>query len=127
VRKLACDAQVIPALLGSDGQPLDLGRSTRTFTAAQRRALGLRDGPGCAFPGCDRPIAWCDAHHIVHWSDGGHTDLTNGVLLCAHHHTLIHHGDWTVRITACGRPEFLPPTWIDPQRRPRRNHLRRLE
>jgi hypothetical protein len=127
VRRLACDAGLVPAVLGTDGQPLDLGRTARTFTPAQRRALGLRDGHGCGFPGCDRPIAWCDAHHIVHWIDGGLTDLANGVLVCSYHHTLIHQGDWTVRMAADGRPEFIPPGWIDPERKPRRNHLHRLE
>jgi hypothetical protein len=127
VRRLACDAQITPALLGGDGQPLDLGRSSRTFTPAQRRALGLRDGAGCAFPSCDRPIAWCDGHHIRHWIDGGSTDLSNGVLLCCHHHTVIHHGNWTVHMAADGRPEFIPPGWIDPERKPRRNHRHRLE
>ena len=127
VRKLACDAQVIPALLGGDGQPSELGRSSRTFTAAQRRALGLRDGSGCAFPECDRPIAWCDGHHIRHWVDGGATDLSNGVLLCCYHHTVIHQGDWIVQMAVDGRPEFLPPGWIDRERRPRRNYLHRIE
>jgi Domain of unknown function (DUF222) len=127
VRKLACDAGIVPALLGTDGQPLDLGRSARTFTSVQRRALALRDGPGCAFPGCDRPITWCDAHHIVHWIDGGATDLVNGILLCAHHHTVVHQADWAVRIAADRRPEFRPPGWTDPERRPLRNHLHRLE
>jgi hypothetical protein len=117
VRKLACDAQVIPSILGTDGQPLDLGRAARTFAPWQRRPLALRDGHGCSFPGCDRPIAWCDAHHIVHWIDGGSTDLANGVLLCTHHHTLIHHGDWAIRIATDRRPEFIPPAWIDPERK----------
>lgn len=125
VRKLVCDAQVIPAVLGGDGQPLDLGRASRTFSSAQRRALGLRDGDGCAFPGCDRPMAWCDGHHIRHWIDGGSTDLANGVLLCGCHHTTIHRGDWVIQLAADGRPAFHPPTWIDPDRRPRRNHALR--
>jgi hypothetical protein len=127
VRKLACDAQIVPAVLGTDGQPLDLGRAARTFTPAQRRAMGLRDGCGCAFPGCDRPMAWCDGHHIRHWIDGGPTDLSNGVLLCTHHHTLIHQGEWAVRMAIDGRPEFIPPSWIDRDQKPRRNHLHRLE
>jgi hypothetical protein len=127
VRRLACDAQIIPALLDGDGRPLDLGRSSRTFTAAQRRALSLRDGLGCAFPDCDRPVAWCDGHHIRHWVDGGATDLSNGVLLCCHHHTVIHQGDWAVRMAVDGRPEFLPPRWIDRERKPRRNILHRVE
>jgi Domain of unknown function (DUF222) len=126
VRKLACDAQIIPALLGTDGQPLDLGRSSRTFTAAQRRALGLRDGNGCAFPGCDRPLVWCDGHHLRHWIDGGLTDLDNGVLLCCYHHTTIHLGDWVIQMAADGRPQFIPPTWIDPQQKPLRNTIHPL-
>jgi Domain of unknown function (DUF222)/HNH endonuclease len=127
VRRLACDAQITPACLGGDGLPLDLGRSSRTFTAAQRRALGLRDGLGCAFPDCDRPMAWCDGHHIRHWIDGGATDLSNGVLLCSYHHTVVHHGDWIARMAADGRPEFIPPGWIDRERKPRRNYRRRIE
>ena len=127
VRKLACDAQIVPALLGTDGQPLDLGRATRTFTAAQRRALGLRDGQGCAFPGCDRPMTWCEGHHIRHWIDGGLTDLANGVLHCGYHHTTIHQGDWVVQLAADGRPNFLPPAWVDSDRKPLRNHIHQGE
>jgi Domain of unknown function (DUF222) len=127
VRKLACDATVLPAVLDGDGQPLDLGRACRTFTPAQRRALGLRDGNGCAFPGCDRPLAWCDGHHIRHWVDGGPTDLANGVLLCGYHHTVIHRGDWVIGMAADGRPKFRPPAWIDPVRKPLRNHFHRRE
>jgi hypothetical protein len=119
-RRLACDARIIPAVLDTAGMPLDLGRTRRLFTSAQRRALILRDG-GCAFPGCDRPAQWCECHHCVHWADGGPTDLGNGVLLCGHHHRLIHTSAWAVRIAADGLPEFIPPAFIDPQRRPRRN------
>jgi Domain of unknown function (DUF222) len=126
VRKLACDAQVLPALLGTDAQPLDLGRSSRTFTPAQRRALGLRDGNGCAFPGCDRPLVWCDGHHIRHWIDGGPTDLANGILLCCYHHTTIHLGDWIIQLAADGKPHFIPPTWIDPAQKPLRNTIHTL-
>jgi hypothetical protein len=122
-RRLACDARLIPAVLGTDGMPLDLGRARRLFTPAQRRALILRDG-GCAFPGCDRPPNWCECHHILHWADGGATTLGNGVLLCGHHHRLIHTSDWAVRITADGLPEFTPPAYVDPHRQPRRNTRR---
>jgi hypothetical protein len=122
-RKLACDAAIIPAVLGSNGVPLDVGRAKRHFEGKLRKALDLRDG-GCAFPGCDIPAAWCDAHHIHHWWDGGTTSLNNGVLLCRHHHhSTIHHDGWTVRMAGDGRPEFLPPPWIDPERQPRRNRL----
>jgi hypothetical protein len=119
-RRLACDAWLIPAVLDGEGQPLDVGRARRLFTPAQRRALILRDG-GCAFPGCDRPASWCECHHCVHWADGGPTDLGNGVLLCGHHHRLIHTSRWQVRIAADGLPEFIPPAFIDSHRRPRRN------
>ncbi len=121
-RRLACDAAVLPAVLGGAGQPLDLGRTRRLFTGPLRRALVLRDR-GCAFPGCDRPPGWCEAHHIRHWADGGPTTLTNGVLLCGTHHRLVERGDWQIRLNADGRPDFHPPPWIDPHRHPRRNHL----
>ncbi len=120
VRRLACDALIIPAVLGGDGQVLDLGQARRLFTGPIRRALVLRDG-GCAFPGCDRPPTWCDGHHIVPWSEGGPTSVDNGVLLCGHHHRVIHHDGWQVRLGADRRPEFLPPPHVDPLRRPRRN------
>lgn len=120
-RILACDCQLIPAVLGSAGQVLDLGRSQRLFTGSLRRALALRDG-GCSFPGCDRPPAWCDGHHIRSWADGGPTSLDNGVLLCGHHHTIVHRDGWTIRLAADGIPDFTPPGWIDPTASPRRNH-----
>ena len=106
-RRLACDATVIPMVLGSASEPLDVGRATRTIPTGIRRALSTRDG-GCACPGCTRPPRWADGHHIQHWADGGPTTLTNLVLLCGHHHDLIHHTGWTVRITS-GRPVFPPP------------------
>jgi hypothetical protein len=124
VRRLGCDARILPAVLDGGGVPLNLGRERRLFTGPLRRALVLRDG-GCAFPGCDRPPRWCDGHHVVHWADGGDTSLGNAVLLCGSHHRLVHHHDWHVRIAADGLPEFLPPAWIDPDRRPRRNLIRR--
>jgi hypothetical protein len=124
VRRLACDAAILPAVLGGDGQVLDVGRQRRLFTGPLRRALTLRDG-GCAFPGCDRPPRWCDGHHIVAWHDGGTTSLDNAVLVCGYHHRLIHTGQWQVRLAADGRPEFIPPAWLDPTQLPRRNHYHR--
>jgi hypothetical protein len=121
-RRIACDAGIVPAVLGSHGEPLDVGRSRRLFTGPLRRALVLRDG-GCAFPGCDRPPRWCEAHHIVPWASGGATALGNGVLLCGHHHRLVEQGDWHVRLAADGVPEFRPPPWVDPDRTPLRNQL----
>jgi hypothetical protein len=80
----------------------------------------VTDG-GCAFPGCPRPPAWCIAHHIQHWADGGRTDLDNLVLLCDHHHRVVHHHGWDITMAADRRPDFRPPAWIDPDRQPRRN------
>ncbi|MBM0235209.1 DUF222 domain-containing protein [Micromonospora sp. STR1_7] len=124
VRRLACDATILPAVLGGAGQPLDVGRQRRLVNGPLRRALVLRDR-GCAFPGCDRPPRWCDAHHIRHWADGGATSLDNAVLLCGHHHRHIHHNDWTVRLAPDGHPEFIPPAWLDPDQLPRRNQYHR--
>jgi len=121
VRRMACDAQILPAVLDGAGQPLDLGRQRRLVTGALRRALVLRDG-GCVFPGCDRPAKWCQGHHIRHWSNGGPTCLSNIALICGYHHRLLHHGGWTVHIASDGRPELTPPAWVDPAQRPRRNH-----
>ncbi|MFW5469243.1 DUF222 domain-containing protein [Knoellia sp. CPCC 206435] len=89
VRRLACDADVIPVVLGADGEVLDLGRAVRLFTRSQRRVLWHRDA-GCTFPGCDMPAGWTEAHHLVHWADGGRSDLDNAALLCQRHHTLVH-------------------------------------
>ncbi|MEU7610195.1 DUF222 domain-containing protein [Micromonospora sp. NPDC049204] len=124
VRRLACDASILPAVLGGAGQPLDIGRQRRLITGSLRRALVLRDR-GCGFPGCDRPPRWCDGHHIRHWTDGGPTSLDNAVLLCGHHHRHVHHSDWVVRLGNDGHPEFIPPAWLDPDRLPRRNHYHR--
>jgi hypothetical protein len=109
-RRIACDAGVIPVVLGSRGEPLDVGRASRTVPTAIRRAVVLRDG-GCAFPGCSVPARWCDIHHIVHWVDHGQTSLENCVALCGRHHRLIHHFDWRIQMTD-GIPEFHPPPWL---------------
>ena len=121
-RRVACDARVLPFVLGGASQILDAGRSRRLAHGALRRALNLRDG-GCAFPGCDRPARWCDAHHLQAWSDGGPTDLDNLVLLCRHHHRLLHDpaGGWQVNLGADRLPNFVPPAWTDREQRPRRN------
>ncbi len=116
-RRWACDAGIVPAVLGARSEPLDLGRLSYTVSDAQRRALHLRDG-GCAFPGCTRRPRRCAAHHVRHWCDGGPTDLDNLTLLCLFHHTVIHHGGWTVEMRH-GRPWFTPPAWADPDRTPR--------
>jgi hypothetical protein len=89
VRRLACDATLIPLVLGADREILDWGRAKRLFTPAQTKRLWLRDG-GCTYPGCDAPAQFCDAHHLVHWADGGSTDLANAGLLCDRHHQVVH-------------------------------------
>ena len=98
IRKIACDADILPAVMNTRSARLNLGRKARSASREQRLALVARDGPGCAFPGCDRPYGWTDAHHIQHWADGGTTDLDNLVLTCGTHHDLIHHHGWTVSI-----------------------------
>lgn len=89
VRRMACTAGIIPAVLGGKSQVLDLGRSRRLFNPAQRLALSLRDR-SCRAEGCDIPARWCEAHHRRPWSEGGRTDLRDGELLCTHHHHRIH-------------------------------------
>ncbi|TDK24048.1 HNH endonuclease [Arthrobacter crusticola] len=119
IRRLACDADLIPLVLGGKGQVLDLGRAQRLFPAHLRRALVARD-KGCAFPGCTIPATWCEAHHITPWETGGTTKLSDGVLLCSHHHHRIHDGPWSVH-SRHGIPWFLPPHHLDPEQKPRRN------
>ncbi|MEV7648149.1 DUF222 domain-containing protein [Arthrobacter sp. NPDC089319] len=118
-RRMACDAEIIPAILGTNGEVLDLGRSQRFFNRAIRRALLIRD-KGCAFPGCTMPAVWTEAHHIVPWWAGGRTDVNNGVCLCGLHHDLIEQGNWEINVLD-GIPWFTPPDYIDPDRHPLRN------
>jgi hypothetical protein len=89
VRRLACNASLLPAVLGSHSEVLDLGRETRLFNAAQRKAMAIRDRH-CRAEGCQVPAAWCEAHHLDPWSSGGRTDLDAGVLLCSFHHHRVH-------------------------------------
>jgi hypothetical protein len=98
---------------GAASQPLEVGRASRVITAAQRAALAVRDH-GCVIPGCDRPLAWCEGHHLVHWLDGGNTDLDNLALLCRAHHRAVHEGGWRL-----GRDPDGQLTATPPDRRPR--------
>jgi hypothetical protein len=118
-RRLACDARVIPVVLGANGEPLDVGRASYPVTTAIWRALVARDG-GCAFAGCDRPPEWTEAHHRIHWEDGGETSVANCCLLCDHHHRAVHHHGWAVELVD-GVIWTIPPPWVDPAQRPRRN------
>ncbi len=108
VRRLCCDAEIIPAVLGSKSEVLDVGRLQRLVTAAIWKALVARD-KHCRFPNCSRPPMMCHAHHIRHWIDGGETSLTNMILLCGHHHRLIHAAPWTITRTGPAQFEFEPP------------------
>ena len=109
-RRIACDAELIPVVLGARGEPL-VGRASRTVPSAIRRAVLLRDG-GCAFPGCAVPARWCDIHHCVHWVDHGPTSLANCVALCGRHHRLLHHSDWRIDMTgAHSNPRVTARYW----------------
>ncbi|MGH8966087.1 MAG: DUF222 domain-containing protein, partial [Actinomycetes bacterium] len=122
-RRLACDAAIVPMVLGGDSMPLDVGRQHRLATAAIRDALAQRDR-GCAFPSCNRPPRYCQAHHLAHWLDGGDTKTDNMCLLCEYHHTIVHRQGWHIRLDAHSRPEFIPPKTVDPSRTPLRDPLR---
>jgi hypothetical protein len=106
VERHLCATGSVSVLFDAQGQPINVGRSQRLFTSAQRLALAARDG-GCRFTGCDRPPSWCEAHHIVPWSRGGPTDIANGILLCRHHHLLVHNNGWG--IARQGSDYFLVP------------------
>ncbi|WP_024820297.1 HNH endonuclease signature motif containing protein [Arthrobacter sp. 31Y] len=120
IRKIACDADILPVLLGSDSRVLDIGRTTRIFPPHIRKAITARD-QGCTFPDCTMPAPWCEAHHTTYWSHGGTTSTDNGTLLCSHHHHLIHKEQWRINMKT-GVPWFIPPPHIDPHQTPRRNH-----
>jgi hypothetical protein len=97
-----------PSLGGAPSQPLEVGRASRVVTPAQRTALVVRDG-GCVFPDCERPPAWCEGHHLVHWLDGGPIDLDNLALLCRAHHRAVHEGGWQLHRDPDGRLTATPP------------------
>ena len=109
VRKIACDADIIPVLLGGEGRILDIGRASRIFPPHLRKALIARDR-GCAFPGCTIPAPWCEAHHITYWSRGGTTGTENGTLLCSHHHHVIHKEHWTIQVRPASPGSSRHPT-----------------
>ncbi|WP_313404383.1 DUF222 domain-containing protein [Aeromicrobium sp.] len=110
LRMIACGAGILPAVLDGSSVPLDVGRTKRFHTQKQRIALGQRD-QGCAYPGCDRPPGWCESHHATRWSDGGHTTVDDGVLLCGFHHRHVHQTDIPIRFVD-RHPEFqIRGTW----------------
>jgi len=116
-RRLACEAQIIPVVLGGDSQPLDVGSARRLFSPSQRYAMAVRDG-GCVWPGCNAPPSRCEAAHLEPWHHGGRTDLRNGVLLCRFHHRRFDNDGWSISGTGVHRA-LIPPPWVDASRRPR--------
>ncbi len=125
LRQFACDAGILPIILGGPSGVLDVGKEQRLVTPDIRHALHVRD-KGCVFPGCDRPAADCDAHHIQPWAQGGETSLSNLCLLCKHHHNLLEPDtkraaelQWQLQISTDGIPEVIPPRLVDKHRRPR--------
>jgi hypothetical protein len=115
LRRLACDAEIIPAVYGTTSEVLDLGRTHRLVTPTLWTALVARD-QHCTFPGCTRPPLMCHAHHLTHWADGGTTTLDNLALLCGHHHRTIHDTPWNIRLNPTDRrPEYQPPPALDTQ------------
>ncbi|WP_309713768.1 DUF222 domain-containing protein [Pseudolysinimonas sp.] len=112
-----CDTGIVPIHFTDDGEPLRLGVTRRLFSSKQRDALAARDG-GCRFPNCDRPASWCEAHHRIPWADGGPTDTRDGVLLCRHHHMLVHDNGWTIDRDPVRGFVAIPPRSVDPDRRP---------
>src|SRR5436853_1216800 len=109
LQRMACDCSVTRVLLSQESVVVDIGRSRRMITGPARKALNARDGH-CRWPGCERPASWCDGHHVIHWIDGGGTDLDNLVLLCRRHHRMVHEGGWQLIKTADGQIITVAPT-----------------
>ena len=116
-RRIGCDCSVVGIKEGKNGEPLSIGRRSRSIPPPMRRALGIRDG-GCRFPGCTN-TRFVDGHHIRHWADGGETSLDNLVLLCRHHHHLVHEGGFDCKKSADGEIYFTDqrkealPSWAE--------------
>lgn len=129
VDRLVCESGYQPVVIAADGSPLDLGREHRLFQPAQRVVLNTVQG-GCVWPGCEKPPSFCEIHHIEHWHTGGKTDIADGVLLCKHHHLLLHSNGWRIHRAASppddryeNRYWLTPPRSIDPRQQPRRLHF----
>jgi hypothetical protein len=108
VQRLACDAAITRVVFGPESVVIDVGRARRVVAGPTRRALNARD-THCKWPRCDRPASWSDAHHVIHWTKGGETDLSNMVLLCHRHHWMAHEGGWQLVRTAEGEVLTVPP------------------
>lgn len=109
IQRMACDCSLTRVLLGQESQIVDVGRSRRVIGGPIGKALRMRD-QHCRWPGCERPASWCDGHHVVHWIDGGETNLDNLVLLCRRHHRMVHEGGWQLIKTAESQIITIAPT-----------------
>ena len=109
VERLACDSAITRVLLDQDSVVIDVGRAKRVVSGPARRALHARDRH-CTWPGCDRPASWSAAHHVVHWTHGGTTDLDNLVLLCHRHRWMVHEGGWQLVRADDDSILTIPPT-----------------
>jgi hypothetical protein len=114
VQRFACDGSITRVLLGADSAVIDAGRAKRVVSGGARRVLEARDR-FCRWPGCERPASWTAAHHVVHWAQGGKTDLSNLVLLCGHHHWMVHEGGWRLSLAADERLLVIPPETFYPE------------
>lgn len=108
LERALCTTGTVEVTVDTCGNPLDLGREARLYTTRQRLVLAIRDG-GCLWPGCDRPPAYCEAHHCEHWARGGRTDCATGVLLCRYHHLTLHNNGWRIEPAVGGRFVLHPP------------------
>lgn len=110
VQRIACDSSISRVIFGPGSVVLDAGRARRVVSSATRRALNARDRH-CQWPGCERPAGWSAAHHLVHWTEGGLTDLANLILLCHRHHWAVHEGGWKLARSTDDRLLAIPPTY----------------
>lgn len=118
VERHICDTGTLPIQFDVTARdPLRLGRDHRLFTSRQREALVARDG-GCRFPECDRPPSWTEAHHSRHWKHGGPTDIEDGILLCRHHHHLVHDNGWRIERDPEHGFVAIPPPDVDRRQTP---------
>jgi Domain of unknown function (DUF222) len=117
--RLAGDADIIPVFLDQHGGVMSYGRTQRLAQPGQRRVISVRD-KGCSFPGCTRPPGWCEIHHLIDWANGGLTNVDSMTMLCAYHHHYFEKTGWECQMIN-DIPHWIPPSWIDPERQPRRN------
>jgi hypothetical protein len=123
IERHTCTTGVVPVIFDSGAEILNLGREQRLFTSRQAIAIAARDG-GCQLGDCDRPPSWCETHHIDHWTrDHGNTNTDRGILLCRHHHMLVHNNGWEITRTN-GITHFIPPPDIDPHQKPIRTRTK---